>query len=75
MSEKEHAIEVREEGGRKLKVGIQIADGPKTYRLMLTRPLDKEGRIVEIPLEAIEGIHEIEPGPRGAPPEIVDEEH
>lgn len=74
MVEKEQAVEVRGEGGPKLKVGIQIADGPETYRLMLTRPLDKEGFIVEIPLETIEDIYEIEPGPRGAPPEIVHED-
>jgi len=74
MTEKERGVEVSGEHAPDLKVGIQIANGPETYRLMLTRPLDKEGRIVEIPLEAIEDIHEIEPGPRGAPPQIVDED-
>lgn len=72
MGEKEQVVELGGEDRPKL-IGIQIASGPETYRLMLTRPLDKEGRIVEIPCEDIASIREVEPGPRGVPPEIVDE--
>lgn len=73
MGEKERAVEVSGEDGTTLKIGIEIAAGPQTYRLMLTRPLEKEGRIEEIPREAIESVHDVEPGPRGQPPEIVED--
>lgn len=73
MSENERAVEVTDGDGTKVKIGIEVAAGPETYRLMLTRPLDKEGRIEEIPCEDIESIHEVEPGPRGQPPEIVED--
>jgi len=72
MAEKERAVEVSGEDGTKLKIGIEIAAGPETYRLMLTRPLDMEGLIEEIPCEQIESVHDVEPGPRGKPPEIVE---
>lgn len=71
MTEEERAVEVSDGEELTLRIGITVSDGPETYRLMLTRPLDKEGHIEEIPRESIEAIHEIESGPRGGPPEIV----
>lgn len=72
MTEKEYAVEVWEGNHTDLRIGIEIADGPKTYRLMLTRPLDLEGHIEEISLDDIKTIREVEPGPRGAPPQIIE---
>ncbi len=34
-------------------VGKVVSDGPGALRLMLTRPFNKQARIVEIPLEEI----------------------
>jgi hypothetical protein len=34
-------------------VGKIVSDGPGVLRLMLTRPFDKQARIVEIPLEEV----------------------
>lgn len=35
-------------------VGRVISDGPGVLRLMMTRPFNSQGRIVEIPLEEVE---------------------
>jgi hypothetical protein len=53
--------------------GLEISTGPQTYRLLLFHPPTREGRVEEIPLEPIESIVDVEPGPRGRIPEIVDE--
>lgn len=70
MTEEEQAIEVADGNSIKTKIGIEISDGPKTYRLLLTRPLSKEGFVEEIAVEAIQAIHPLQPGPRGAPPKV-----
>jgi hypothetical protein len=53
--------------------GLEISTGPQTYRLLLTHPPASESRVEEIPLESFESIVDVEPGPRGRIPEIVDE--
>jgi hypothetical protein len=69
----ERAIEVNDDGVAKTLVGLTVCEGPATYRLLLTRPHQQEGQIVEIPYDAIESIHNVEPGPRGDPPEIAND--
>lgn len=68
----ERAVEINEEGRKETRVGIPISDGPETFRILLTRPLAMEGRIQDIPVESIEAMHDIQPGPRGEPPDIVE---
>lgn len=64
---------MNDEDGKEIRIGIPISNGPETFRLLLTRPIAMEGQIEDIPIESIEAVHEIEPGPRGDPPEIVEE--
>lgn len=74
MGEEQQAVRVNQDGEVATKFGFEISAGPRTYRLLITFPLAKEGSIEEIPLEAIESISKANPGPRGEPPEIVPSE-
>ena len=73
MTEEEQAVEVADGKSTKTKIGIEISDGPKTYRLLLTRPLSKEGFVEEIAVEKIRAIHPLQPGPSGATPKVQTE--
>lgn len=72
--EEQRVIRVDAEGENEVIFGIEISDGPKTYRLLITHPIAKEGLIEEIPRDSIESIATAKPGPRRQQPEIVDEE-
>jgi hypothetical protein len=74
MGEEQRAVRVNENGEVATKFGFEISAGPRTYRLLITFPLAKEGLIEEIPLEAIESIDKAKAGPRGEQPEIVESE-
>jgi len=73
MSQAERAVRVSLSGVVEVLYGLEISTGPQTYRLLLTYPPAREGRVEEIPLESIESIEDVEPGPRGTIPEVVDE--
>jgi len=66
----ERAIEVKDGDEVKTHIGLTVCEGPVTYRLMLTRPYQEEGRIIEIPHESIESISDVTWGPLGEAPEI-----
>lgn len=72
--ERQRAVRVDAEGEKEVLFGIEISDGPETYRLLITHPIAKEGLIEEIPKDSIESIATAKPGPRRQQPEIVDEE-
>lgn len=72
--ERQRAVRVDAEGEKEVLFGIEICDGPETYRLLITHPIAKEGLIEEIPKDSIESIVTAKPGPRRQQPEIVDEE-
>lgn len=74
MGEEHQAVRVNQDGKVETKFGFEISAGPRTYRLLITYPLAKEGLIEEFPLDAIESIDRAKPGPRGEPPEIVEAE-
>lgn len=64
----EKIVEIRQRGRKLTRVGIPICEGPATYRLMLTWPDEREGRIIEIPREDIESIAIADERPRGVTP-------
>lgn len=68
MSEK--IVELK--GEDRIRVGIPVCEGPGTYRLMLTWPDEREGRIIEIPVEDIESVSPACPRPRGTTPSVGD---
>lgn len=37
-------------------VGHVVSDGPRVMRLMLTRPYNRQGRIVEVPIDDIKSV-------------------
>lgn len=74
MGEEHRAVRVNENGVIETKFGFEISAGPRTYRLLITYPLAKEGLIEEIPCEAIESISRAKPGVRGEPPAIVEDD-
>lgn len=74
MGEEHQAVRVNEDGEVETKFGFEISAGPRTYRLLITYPLAKEGLIEEIPRDAIESIDKAKPGPRRERPEIVESE-
>lgn len=73
MSEKQRAVRVEDEGHVETLFGFEISAGPETYRLLVTHPIAKEGRIAEIPREKIKSIEPAEPGPRRQHPQIIEE--
>jgi hypothetical protein len=70
FADMERAIEVKDGNDIKTHIGLTVCEGPLTYRLMLTRPYQEEGRIIEIPIESIESISDVGWGPLGEAPEI-----
>lgn len=71
--EEQRAVRVDVDGEVEVMFGIEICDGPETYRLLITHPIAKEGLIAEIPRHSIESIEKAQPGPRRQPPEILPE--
>lgn len=64
----EQIVHLKSRGDDMTRVGIPICSGPATYRLMLTWPEEREGRIIEIPHSDIESISEAEERHRGELP-------
>ncbi|MFZ0013081.1 MAG: hypothetical protein WAL25_03095 [Acidimicrobiia bacterium] len=52
----ERIVVETEDGGTRTHVGITVCDGPGQHRLLLTKPYNEAGRVVEIPLETIKSI-------------------
>jgi hypothetical protein len=52
-------------------VGIPVSEGPATYRLLLTWPYKAGGRVEAIPLEDIESIDLVDPGPLSDEPKTI----
>lgn len=74
MREKQRAVRIEEDGHIETIFGFEISAGPETYRLLVTHPIAKEGRIEEIPREKIKSIEHAEPGPRRQAPRILEED-
>lgn len=64
----EQIVELKRRGESLTRVGIPICKGPATYRLMLTWPEEREGRVIEIPHDQIASIATAEERPRGKEP-------
>lgn len=52
-------------------VGIPVSEGPATYRLLLTWPYKDGGRVQAIPLNDIDSIESVDPGPLREEPETI----
>lgn len=52
-------------------VGIPVSEGPATYRLLLTWPYKAGGRVKAIPLDDIDSIDPVAPGPLSEEPETI----
>lgn len=57
-----------EEGPNRTYVGMEVSTGPGTFRLVLTWPYERGGRIVEIPLGKIDSVTQVEPRAMGEEP-------
>lgn len=68
----ECAVRFADHGKIEIRYGLEICDGPRTYRLLLTHPVDSEGQIIEIPREKIKSIDQVASGRRGESPRIVE---
>lgn len=44
------------DGENRTHVGVAVCRGPGQFRLVLTRPYQKAGRVVEIPLHTIQSV-------------------
>jgi hypothetical protein len=65
----EVVVETDSEGSH---MGYPICDGPAVMRLMLTRPYNSQGQIVEIPLSEIDSVKKVELRPIGETPPIAE---
>ncbi|MFP3883741.1 MAG: hypothetical protein ACLFWH_15685 [Actinomycetota bacterium] len=73
MKEEQRAVRIDVEGETEVLFGFEVSSGPKTYRLLITHPIAKEGLIEEIPLKSIESIDKAKPGPRREEPQVLEE--
>lgn len=56
----EAVVTTLEGDSKEVYVGITVCQGPGRHRLLLTRPYNQAGQIVEIPRSAIESIKPVE---------------
>lgn len=56
------------DGNTKTYIGITVSKGPKSLRLILTRPFHEAGHIVEIPQDDIKSIETVAPAAFGEDP-------
>ena len=68
----EQIVELKKQGESMRRVGVPVCKGPATYRLMLTWPEEREGRIIEIPHDEIEAILPANERARGEEPVVAD---
>lgn len=57
-----------DDGPNRTYVGKGVSTGPRVFRLVLTWPYDRGGRIVEIPLDQVVSVAPVEPRPLGEEP-------
>lgn len=69
----DRVVRVTKKESEETYIGIPIAEGPATFRLVLTWPYQEEGRIVEIPVEEIAEVAEVEPGPTRKRPTVSED--
>lgn len=67
----ESMVTTEDKGSSRVHIGITICQGPGRYRMVLTRPYNEQGQIVEIPVDEIESIETIEPAPLGTEPRLA----
>lgn len=65
----ESMVTTEEDGTSQVHVGITICEGPGRYRMVLTRPFNDQGQIVEIPVDEIASIETVESTPLGEEPQ------
>lgn len=53
-------------------IGIPVCEGPKQFRMVLTRPYHEAGHIIEIPREDIASVEPMAPGSLGEAPAAAD---
>lgn len=58
----------QDDGPIRTYVGEGVCTGPGVFRLVLTWPYDRGGRIVEIPLTEVESVVPVEPRALGDEP-------
>ncbi|MGD2042623.1 MAG: hypothetical protein PVJ28_03170 [Acidimicrobiia bacterium] len=64
----EAMVTAEDDGITRTFVGLTINDGPRTRRLILTRPYHEAGRIVEIPNRKISSIERVKHSSLGEQP-------
>lgn len=64
----EAIVKTRDDEGSHTLVGITICQGPGRFRMVLTRPYEKAGRIVEIPRQQVESVEPVAPSRLGEIP-------
>jgi hypothetical protein len=52
----EKVVVENEDGETRTHVGITVCNGPGQHRLLLTKPYNEAGRVVEIPIENIRSV-------------------
>lgn len=45
----EAVVEVTEDGNTRVHIGITVCEGPGQHRLLLTKPYNQAGQVIEIP--------------------------
>lgn len=68
----EAMVRTREDGKSETHVGITICEGPRNFRMVLTRPYQQAGRIIEIPREVITSVEPVAPASLGETPTPAD---
>lgn len=52
----ETIVKSEDDGEQRTYVGVAVCNGPRQLRLVLTRPYNEAGQIVEIPKDKVESV-------------------
>jgi hypothetical protein len=55
-------VRIRRANGQPDIIGIPVSEGPLTYRVLVTDPYQRQGRIVEVPHDEIDSVEDVELG-------------
>lgn len=64
----ETIVESADDGEHQTYVGVTVCQGPRTIRLVLTRPYHEAGRVVEIPRDKVQSVIRAPMTPLGEEP-------